>query len=339
MSQDNHEREACNPEMKKLGAQLKALREAQGLSFEDVASGTHVRPHVIKSIESGTIEETVAPVYVRGFIKTYCEYLMASDLWRKYSLGIPSGDDSGEVNPEETEERIEIKHPVPMFRRSSIIWVYIILVVAVLGAAYLLWSQSRQPGGTETVFPLNPTVASTDVTETTAAVSGDKNISDDRVIIIPPLVSGDAVPPIAVPQSPDTSVSRDRRAVVSGDLSWMNETSAHANPVVELPQFVDRTLLIEITGSNNKLSVERGGKVLTRRTLGIGGRRSYDVTSDTKLTASAGNKARVTWVGRRYDSIGSDNTAISILFHPDGSVTLVSGKSPHFASNVPSENE
>ncbi|MDR3075918.1 MAG: helix-turn-helix domain-containing protein, partial [Synergistaceae bacterium] len=211
--------------MKKLGAQLKALREAQGLSFDDVAAATHVRPHMIKSIESGTIEETMPQVYVRGFMKTYCEYLMASDLWRKYSLGIPSGDDSGEVNPEETEEQIEIKHPVPMFRRSSIIWVYIILVVAVLGAAYLLWSQSRQPGGTETAFPLNPPIASPDVTEATAVVSWDKNISGDYVIIIPPLVSGDAVSasvlPIPIPQSPDTPVSRDRRPVASGDLSWM----------------------------------------------------------------------------------------------------------------------
>jgi hypothetical protein len=119
----------------------------------------------------------------------------------------------------------------------------------------------------------------------------------------------------------------------------MNETSAHANPVVELPQFVDRTLLIEITGSNNKLSVERDGKVVTRRTLGIGGRRSYEATSDIKVTVSSGNKARVTWFGKRYDSIGSDNTAISLIFHPDGSVTLVSGKSPHFAPNVSSENE
>ena len=142
MRQDNQGRENNSSELRKLGAQLKALREAQGLSYEDVAAVTHVRPHVIKSMESGNIEETVPSVYARGFMKSYCEYLMAADLWRKYCLGIPQTDESEDDLTEEIqEEQIEIKHPTPMFRRSSIIWVYIILVIAVVGAAYLLWSQ------------------------------------------------------------------------------------------------------------------------------------------------------------------------------------------------------
>ena len=139
-------------EIKRLGGMLKALREAQGLTYDDVSVATHVRPHIIQAIENGTIGSVSAPVYARGFIKTYCEYLMASDLWKKYSQGKLSQDDSGEPAADGEEEPVDIQHPTPIFRRSSIVWVYIILVMAVTGAAYLLWSQRRESRGEEDLF-------------------------------------------------------------------------------------------------------------------------------------------------------------------------------------------
>ena len=328
MRQDQTGSREGSAELRRLGAQLKALREAQGLSYDDVTSATHMRCHVVKSIEDGTIEDSMALIYSRGFIKTYCMYLMASDLWRKYSTGIPTSDDSEEDNDEETENPVEIKHPTAIFRRSSIIWVYIILITAIAGAAYLLWRQHQEAPPIPEPFPIGEQryPASLD-----AAQSGDTavmTISGDNI-------SGDAVSvdilPIPAPRSEDSALTSDNRPVASGDLSWMDETSPSMGPLPEIPQFADKTLLIEITGSNNRLQVERDGKVLTKRTLGIGGRRTYEVTSDTRVTLSAGNKARVVWFGKRYDSIGSDNSSIVLMFHPDGTVTLEKGKSPHFA--------
>ena len=336
MRRDNNERENNSSELRKLGAQLKSLREAQGLSYDDVASSTHVRPHVIKSMEDGTIEETVAPVYARGFLKTYCEYLMAADLWRKYRLGIPSTDESEEEFTEEAPEQIEISHPTPIFRRSSIIWVYIILIIAVAGAAYLLWSESRQPGRNG-LFPLNPPSASEDITPNTAAVSVDETVS--AVPLSGDIVSAD-IPSIPAPLSEDVTVSPDVTAIPPGDISWIDGTSASVRPVIEIPQQpVDRTLLIEITGSNTVLRVERDGKVVTQRTLGIGGRRSYVVSSDTRVRINAGNRARVIWQGQRFDPIGSDNTSIILIFSPNGSVALESGNSPHFMHDAPRGND
>jgi hypothetical protein len=318
-------------EIKRLGGMLKALREAQGLTYDDVSLATHMRPHIIQAMENGTIESVSAPVYARGFIKTYCEYLMASDLWKKYSQGGLSQDDSAESGSDDEEESVDIQHPTPIFRRSSIVWVYIILVMAVTGAAYLLWSQRRESSVREDPFFLRfPQTVSLDVSavlpvsdDTGYAASEDGNFTE--------------ILPIPVPRSPDTPVSRDGDSAVSGDLSWMYATSASDRPLAELPNFIDRTLLIEITGSNNKLTVTQGGKVVTRRTLGIGGRRSYDVTGDVRVTLSSGNKARVTWFGKRYENIGSDNSAITLVFRPDGSVDLLSGKSPHFAPFGPQE--
>ena len=338
MRQDNKGRENNSSEMRKLGAQLRALREAQGLSYEDVAAVTHVRPHVIKSMENGTIEETMAPVYARGFMKTYCEYLMASDLWRKYTLGIPQADESGEEFTEEPPEQIEIKHPTPIFRRSSIIWVYIVLVIAVMGAAYLLWSQSQQPGGTNGAFPLNQPPASMDIVESIIVISEDEGPS---AILLPEDILSPDIPAIPVPMNGDATASPDAATIPPGDTSWMDETSTPPTPVAEIPQpaqLADRTLLIEITGNNTRLIVEQGGTWVTRRLqpgLQMGNRRSYTVDSDTRVTIGAGNRARVTWAGQRYDSIGSDNQELILIFHPDGNVTLEQGNSPHFRRDIP----
>lgn len=325
MRHDHAGSQEGNAELRRLGAQLRALREAQGLSYEDVTSATHMRCHVVKSIEDGTIEDSMASVYSRGFIKTYCMYLMASDLWRKYSMGIPTTDDSEDDAAEEGENPVEIKHPTAIFRRSSIIWVYIILMCAIGGAAYLLWSQRQQIEEMPDPFQAE---------EPRFPVSGDAAQSGDVAEVSGDVVSGDAasadILPIPVPRSDDGALSLDN-PIPPGSLDWMDETSVSARPVVEIPQSVDRTLLIEITGSNNRLVVEQGGKVLTRRTLGIGGRRSYDVSSATTVTLGAGNKARVVWFGKRYDSIGSDNSSIVLTFRPDGTVTLEKGNSPHFA--------
>ncbi|MDR1511060.1 MAG: helix-turn-helix domain-containing protein [Synergistaceae bacterium] len=324
-------------ESKRLGGMLKALREAQGLTYDDVSLATHVRPHIIRAIEDGSVENISAPVYARGFIKTYCEYLMASDLWKKYSQGKLSQDDSGDIGADGDGKSVDIQHPTPIFRRSSIVWVYIILVMAVTGAAYLLWSQRMESGVPEALFfqrfsqegSFDVSVSPVSNDAASAAISGDAEL----------ISSGDAafmgMLPIPAPRSSDAVLSGDGAAVASGDLSWMYETSASSRPRAELPQLVERTLLIEITGSNNKLTVTQGGKVVTRRTLGIGGRRSYEVASDVKVTLSSGNKARVTWLGKRYESVGSDNSEITLIFRPDGAVALLSGRSPHFAPGAP----
>jgi cytoskeletal protein RodZ len=232
MRQDQAIAQEGNTELRRLGAQLKALREAQGLSYDDVTSATHMRCGVVKSIEDGTIEDSMARIYSRGFIKTYCMYLMASDLWRKYSMGIPTSDDSEEGNAEEIEKPIEIKHPTAIFRRSSIIWVYIILVAAIAGAAYLLWRQHKEPPGDLDPFPIGEPHSPTSLDAVLSGDMGAAAVSGDSV-------SGDAVSldilPIPAPRSQDSASSSDNGPIAPGDLSWMDETSVPAIPEVEIP--------------------------------------------------------------------------------------------------------
>ncbi|MDR1885221.1 MAG: helix-turn-helix domain-containing protein [Synergistaceae bacterium] len=334
-----------------LGAHLRMLREAQGLSYDDVAKSTHVRPHILKAIEEGRIEAEAAPVYARGFTKTYCEFLMAMDLWKKYSGALP--EESRPPGQDSDGTLIELNPPTPMFRRSSIIWVYIMLVIAVLGAAYLLWNQHSDPGGIE--FPLRITgndligdapMRSSDLSPDAiaSALSYDIPLSQELGIFSYDVASANITSgDLTWSAAPGIAASASVTPSGSGDLSWMN--SGASSPSVDLspppvPQPVpvrikDRRLRIVITGRENNLIVEQNGKVVTRRRLSNGGAREYDVRGDTSVSLSVGSAAEITWFGKKYEQVGLDANPLALVFHPDGTVSVKSGNTAYFSDGAP----
>src|SRR5215469_4473782 len=64
--------------MNSLGLYLRGLREAKGMSLDDISRSIRVgRPH-LEALEGDTLAELPAPVFVKGFIRAYCEYLECS---------------------------------------------------------------------------------------------------------------------------------------------------------------------------------------------------------------------------------------------------------------------
>lgn len=122
---------------------------------------------------------------------------------------------------------------------------------------------------------------------------------------------------------------------LSVDLSWL-DGNAPADIGLNIPvaqsQIPDQRLLIETTGPV-RLIVQQDGSVVTRRSLVAGGVRSYDVTGSTPVSLSAGNAADVTWYGKKYTPIGSDNKPLGLVFYPDGRVSITEGKSHHFGNS------
>jgi len=58
-----------------LGEAFRAAREARNLSLSDVAEQIHIRSVYLQAIEEENWSAIVAPVYVRGFIRTYARFL------------------------------------------------------------------------------------------------------------------------------------------------------------------------------------------------------------------------------------------------------------------------
>jgi cytoskeletal protein RodZ len=61
--------------MPTVGDQLKAAREAQRLTVTQVADMTKIRSDHIRAIDSGNYDVFSAPVYIRGFVRTYATAL------------------------------------------------------------------------------------------------------------------------------------------------------------------------------------------------------------------------------------------------------------------------
>jgi len=64
--------------MSTLGLRLREMREAKGVSLDDIARSTRVGRRHLEALESDSWGELPAPVFVKGFIRAYCEFLDAS---------------------------------------------------------------------------------------------------------------------------------------------------------------------------------------------------------------------------------------------------------------------
>ncbi len=68
-------RALTKPQMSALGERFRAAREARGLTLSDVAEQIRIRSVYLAAIEDEDWDAIGAPVYVRGFLRTYGRYL------------------------------------------------------------------------------------------------------------------------------------------------------------------------------------------------------------------------------------------------------------------------
>lgn len=61
--------------MASVAEQLRSAREARNLTIQQIADITNVRADHIRAIEEGNYDVFSAPVYIRGFVRTYCKIL------------------------------------------------------------------------------------------------------------------------------------------------------------------------------------------------------------------------------------------------------------------------
>lgn len=62
-------------DMPTVAEQLRAAREARNLTIHEVADTTKIRTDHVRALESGDYNIFTAPVYIRGFVRTYATLL------------------------------------------------------------------------------------------------------------------------------------------------------------------------------------------------------------------------------------------------------------------------
>ena len=133
--------------MPTVGEQLRKVREAQKLGVHEVVDMTKIRGDHLRALEEGNYSVFSAPVYIRGFVRSYASLLKLDTAQILEQLGRELAD-SGQVDPMLAPKERSVVDAA-MFQLSKfsrrMVWpaVGTAAAVVVLVGSYLLWTHSR----------------------------------------------------------------------------------------------------------------------------------------------------------------------------------------------------
>ena len=184
--------------MPALGEEFRSAREARGVTLSEVAEQIHIRSVYLNAIENEEWSAIGAPVYVRGFIRTYARF-----------LGLDAEDAVGRFNEAAPAERLTSTASVSLDEREGSglsIWAVLgaLVALALVGfVAYEYWQYVQGGGKT-------PVAAASAAPQPGAAASGSQTLA--------PGASGS---PSAEPSATPASTARHQIAIRLTQRSWL----------------------------------------------------------------------------------------------------------------------
>jgi cytoskeleton protein RodZ len=145
--------------MATIAEQLRAGREAHGLSVYQVAETTKMRTDHIRALEAGNYDAFNAPVYIRGFVRTYAKLLKLDETATLATL------DAELSQTEKFSEHPSLmghqKNPLDllMLQLSRIPWRLVLPAVGVLmviGVAIAMWKNGQQERAEDPLEGIEP---------------------------------------------------------------------------------------------------------------------------------------------------------------------------------------
>src|SRR5688572_8861517 len=172
--------------MAELGNTLSRARRARGITIEDAERDTHVSRRYLQALETEDFTIFPAPVYARGFLRTYSRYLGLNpeELIRVF----PNGDLSVDITPLPSVSRQQAQ-------LVNVNWVVAALVMLFLFAAGLLLLRSGDDG----------TLVREPARQPTAATGANPPVSTQGQAPVqsPGPVQGKTIGPVRPGQFPD----------------------------------------------------------------------------------------------------------------------------------------
>jgi cytoskeletal protein RodZ len=137
--------------MPSVGEQLRTAREQQQLAIHQVADWTKIRGDHIRALEEGNFSVFSAPVYIRGFVRTYATLLKLDSKQILEQLSVELAG-SGQQEPNLGQPAAGILDET-MFQFSKFVrrlalplgLALVVLVGAILGYMSWLHAQKKDP--------------------------------------------------------------------------------------------------------------------------------------------------------------------------------------------------
>lgn len=106
-----------------IGNQLYQVRREQDISLEAVAADTFISLGLLKSLENGTLKDLPEPIYVRGLIRKFADYLGLNG--RVLASRFPTKM----AGKSSKSSRIQIRFPTFELRPLHLYFIYIAIVI------------------------------------------------------------------------------------------------------------------------------------------------------------------------------------------------------------------
>ena len=249
-----------------LGTYLRRGREQSGLSMEAVSAGSRIVPRLVEALETDRQDLLPAPVYVRGFIRAYCQQIGADpeEALRLYD------EQAAPPLPLTVRPPTPEAPKVPPTRRWGRV-AGLSAVSVVLGMAAFVLLGRRHPDA----------VASRENGAVATAASHPAPTSPPPTPVAPPAEAPAPAPP--PPSAPAT---------------------APAAPVSGAPKPADRVLVMRATDTT-WVRVQPDGGPVTEETLSPGAVREWRSAGRFRVTLGNAGGVELELDGRALPSLGS----------------------------------
>ncbi|NLK19099.1 MAG: helix-turn-helix domain-containing protein [Synergistaceae bacterium] len=311
-----------------LGKQVRQKREEQGLSLKDVYEGTKIRIQFLEGIEKGDFSEFPGTVYVRGFIRTYLQFIEMEHLWQEY-LPVLSGSIVETAREQQEEEPAIVGKcapPTKGFKSSSPFWIFVILLLVAFGSSWYVWytwDQNGVPSFTITQnngdIPKNPDAPEikdekdqeqpkpSENPGPEKAVEGEKNNEA--------AASGPAKPESAEGETPPEGIKTPPTVA-----ELVGAPEAETPPAAEAKK--DKELVITADG-DCWVRVRQGTKTLYERTIKAGDKVSFTVQARIEVTYGRAGSVKTRWNGKDLGNPGATKGVEKVFYAPDGTTGTV----------------
>lgn len=177
-----------------IGAHLQEARHQKGLSLDEVASKTLIQARLLRAIESGDLSALPEPVYIRGFVKRYADYLGLNGT--EVASAFPLNTDSQPLPSGWNASAAAQLRPLHLYAAYVAL-----IVIAISGVSYLLSTitpstvSQQSSGVSETAEDASPEPATPEVSDTAEpedASGPDAALAADEAGETPPTAQSDA---------------------------------------------------------------------------------------------------------------------------------------------------
>ncbi len=128
--------------MASIGDKLREAREKKKLLWQRVHKDTKIHPRILKALEEDKTDDSLSPVYMRGFLKKYCEYLGLDhrELLEEYESLHPQIPQSVLILEKDKKWKLKLQH---LYSLGKILLVIIATILFISYLRFLTHSFSR----------------------------------------------------------------------------------------------------------------------------------------------------------------------------------------------------